>query len=216
MITTINKQQLLNLKEQLNNAISIVERQKETPKFLLPLSIMKKNIVICIENDYDGIEELVRYLSEDWALACKCDNGLGTWYIMSDNIDIKASQNRKFEEAILEIDKILQANYIIPRTWYDSNALHNIGISFNKYKSHWDNTITDITKRYGFAKSKIQMIPDDIWTYAKYISIAPDDNSLIKWFETDIPAFGYIAPLEIAKLINGDNILRSFMMSINA
>jgi hypothetical protein len=85
----------------------------------------------------------------------------------------------------------------MPRTWYDSNDLHNIGLSFNKYKNDWDNMIKGIINKYGLIKSEIPMIPDDIWTYAKYISIASDDNSLIKWFSKEIPSFGYLAPLEI-------------------
>jgi hypothetical protein len=216
MIVTINKQQLLHLKAELTRAISIVNRQKqkEIPKFLSFLNIMKKNIETCVDNDYDGIDELVGYLCEDWTLACKSEHGLGTWYVKDDNIDIKAIENRKFEQAILEIDKILQTNYIMPRTWYDSNDLHNIGLSFNKYKNDWDNMIKGIINKYGLIKSEIPMIPDDIWTYAKYISIASDDNSLIKWFSKEIPSFGYLAPLEIVKLVNGENILRSFMVDI--
>lgn len=100
------------------------------------------------------------------------------------------------------------------RTWYDSNDLHNIGLSFNKCKNDWDTIINDIINKYGLIKSEIAVIPDDIWTYAKYLSIAPDNNSLINWFSKEIPAFGYLAPLEIAKLVNGENILRSFMMDI--
>lgn len=216
MIATINKQQLLRLKDELIQAISIVnnQKQRETPKFLSYLNVMKKNIETCIDCDYDGLEELVGYLCDDWTMACKVDYGLGTWYVKDDNIDIKATKNRKFDQAIIEIDKILQTNHIMARTWYDSNDLHNIGLSFNKCKNDWDTMINDIINKYGLLKSEIAVIPDDIWTYAKYLSIAPDNNSLINWFSKEIPAFGYLAPLEIVKLVNGENVLRSFMMDI--
>ncbi|KNY30471.1 hypothetical protein [Pseudobacteroides cellulosolvens] len=216
MIATINKQQLLRLKDELIQAIYIVnnQKQRETPKFLSYLNVMKKNIETCIDCDYDGLEELVGYLCDDWTMACKVDYGLGTWYVKDDNIDIKATENRKFDQAIIEIDKILQTNHIMARTWYDSNDLHNIGLSFNKCKNDWDTMINDIINKYGLIKSEIAVIPDDIWTYAKYLSIASDNNSLINWFSKEIPGFGYLAPLEIVKLVNGENILRSFMMDI--
>jgi len=67
-------------------------------------------------------------------------------------------------------------------TWYDSNDLHSIGLTFNKCKNDWDTIINDIINKYGLLKSEIEVIPDDIWTYAKYISIAPDNNSLVNWF----------------------------------
>lgn len=49
MIVTINKQQLLHLKAELTRAISIVNRQKqkEIPKFLSFLNIMKKYRNMC-------------------------------------------------------------------------------------------------------------------------------------------------------------------------
>lgn len=49
----------------------------------------------------------------------------------------------------------------------------------------------------------------------KFISIALDNNSLIEWFSKEIPGFGYLVPLEIVKLVKGENILRNFMMDIN-
>jgi len=49
----------------------------------------------------------------------------------------------------------------------------------------------------------------------KFISIASDNNSLIEWFSKEIPGFGYLVPLEIVKLVKGENILRNFMMDIN-
>lgn len=147
-------------------------------------------------------------------MVCKIDCGLGTWYIKSDNIDTKAIENRKFEQSILKIDKILETNYILPRKWYDSNDLQNIGLFFNKHKDDWDGIINDIINKYGLIESKISMIPDDIWTYAKFLSIAPDDNLLIDWFSKDILNFGYLVPLEIVKLDDGENILRFFMMRI--
>lgn len=217
MTTIISKQKILCLEDRLTQVISIVnnQRQREIPKFLSYLNVMKKNIETCIDCNYGGIEELVGYLCEDWTMACKVDYGLGTWYVKDDNIDIKAIENRKFDKAILEIDKILQTNCIMARTWYDSNDLHNIGLSFSKFKNNWDTMINDIINKYGLIKSEIAVIPDDIWTYAKYLSIAPDNNSLINWFSKEIPGFGYLAPLEIVKLVNGENILRSFMMEIS-
>ena len=115
----------------------------------------------------------------------------------------------------INIDKILQTNYIIARTWYNSCDLQNIGQSFEKYKNDWDAMIDDIINKYGLVSSEIPTIPDDIWTYAKFLSIASDNNSLIEWFSKEIPGFGYLVPLEIVKLVKGENILRNFMMDIN-
>ena len=50
--------------------------------------------------------------------------------------------------------------------------------------------------------------------FAKYfLCIASTDEILKKWFFSDIPAFGYISPVEMTKLENGNDILRTFLVN---
>lgn len=61
-------------------------------------------------------------------------------------------------------------------------------------------------------KSMLPNVPDDIWTYAKHLGLAGSDQELIKWFEHDVPLYGYLSPLQILTVEQGDDILRYFMI----
>ena len=46
---------------------------------------------------------------------------------------------------------------------------------------------------------------------AKMKGFAGTEDSLKEWFLKDVPAFGYLSPMQILQIENGDDILRSFM-----
>ncbi|MDE7422776.1 MAG: hypothetical protein K2N51_03655 [Lachnospiraceae bacterium] len=215
MISHIHKENLMELSNNISEAIRyITEYSSKTPDFLKYLIIMKKNIQICIECNYDGIEELSKYLCEDWRQLFKGNDGIESWYIPIDNIDLKACTNIMLEDCLEKIDRLLNVNFFIKRKWYSEKELKNMGKSFYQYKKNWNSIINDIQKNNGCIKSPITQIPNDIWMFAKYfLCVASTDEILKKWFFSDIPAFGYIAPVEMTKLENGNDILRTFLVN---
>lgn len=67
MIAGVCKENLMELYNHINEAIRcITEYSSKAPNFLKYLFLMKKNIKICIDCNYVGMEELSRYLYEDW------------------------------------------------------------------------------------------------------------------------------------------------------
>lgn len=212
----MNQEELHIIKNKLEQAIIMIHtyNKGQKPKFLKYLLLMSKNIQICIDCTYQGIEELSEYLYEDWMTACKLENGIGKWYISGMDLDNKAIQNKRFENNILAIDKILCANNIISRKWYSRDELIQIGKIFSEHKDAWESMMDDIIKKYGLSVSPILEISNDIWTYAKFLGIAPSKSQLVHWFSQEIPAFGYIIPIELISLEFGDDTLRSFMCSI--
>ena len=72
--------------------------------------------------------------------------------------------------------------------------------------------IIEILKRTnGYYQSPVKQIPNDIWSFAKMKGFAGTEDSLKEWFLKDVPAFGYLSPMQILQIENGDDILRSFM-----
>lgn len=212
----VNQEELLIIKHKLEQVIITIRTYSKVqkPRFLEYLLLMNKNIQICVNCNYQGIEELSKYLYEDWMNACKLENGVGEWYISGIDLDDKAIQNKRFENNILDIDKILCTNNIILRNWYSRDELIQIGKIFSECRDTWESMINNIIEKYGLSVSQILEIPNDIWTYAKFLCITSSENQLVEWFSQEIPAFGYLIPTELVQLEFGEDILRSFMCSI--
>ena len=60
----------------------------------------------------------------------------------------------------------------------------------------------------------MEQVPNDIWSFAKMRYLAESDDALEEWFQKDIPAFGYLSPVQILKMENGGDILRILMYNI--
>jgi hypothetical protein len=167
----VNQEELLIIKHKLEQVIITIRTYSKVqkPRFLEYLLLMNKNIQICVNCNYQGIEELSKYLYEDWMNACKLENGVGEWYISGIDLDDKAIQNKRFENNILDIDKILCTNNIILRNWYSRDELIQIGKIFSECRDTWESMINNIIEKYGLSVSQILEIPNDIWTYAKFL-----------------------------------------------
>ena len=63
-------------------------------------------------------------------------------------------------------------------------------------------------------KSQIVGISDVAWTYEKCLGVTSTDDELVKWFQSDIPAFGYVSLADMSKLENGEHIVRYFLTSV--
>ena len=64
-------------------------------------------------------------------------------------------------------------------------------------------------------KSPISIISDEIWTYAKFLCICAEEEELLKWFHEEVPAYRYLIPINVLKLLNGDMILKDFMLNMH-
>lgn len=75
------------------------------------------------------------------------------------------------------------------------------------------NGIAEQLKKDGFYyESLIKEIPDDVWSLAKR-NISSNDEVLIQWFNSEIPAFDNKRPVDIA-LFEGEKELRSHMLTL--
>lgn len=74
----INKENLGELQRIIREVMLIVqvESKEKLPYFYNILKIMKNNIKICIDNQYQGIDELSKYLYEDWRAVCNIQKGI--------------------------------------------------------------------------------------------------------------------------------------------
>lgn len=83
--------------------------------------IICNNIEQCIINGFDGIQELRRYIFEDWRTVCVGKNGMENWYLNASDVMLKGKLNKAFEEAVLSVEHILGTNFLVPKQWYDYN-----------------------------------------------------------------------------------------------
>lgn len=208
--------ELYNIFLELNRKTSSIKKQ--FPIFYKYIILMLKNIEICISENYDSIGELTIYLREDWKSIFKKEKAMESFHITSSDIDEKASKNLEIQNFFWKIDKILETNLyevqlLLKRNWYSRDELRVIGGEFEKIKDQWEKHIEEIETIYGVHESLISEVDDDIWMYAKYLSLASDDESLKKWFFAEIPAYRYLVPIEIIRLDNGKNIIRNFLLS---
>lgn len=99
----------------------------------------------------------------------------------------------------------------MPRTTFSYETLIKIGNDFKCREKTWNEMIDNMKKANRFYKSPIEEVPDDIWSFAKFLCIVSGDENLQKWFYRNVPAHGYIKCVEMLQLENGDNILRNFL-----
>ncbi|WP_099467935.1 hypothetical protein [Konateibacter massiliensis] len=216
MENPITRDNIKVLQKELAEVILLLEKEttNKYPSFYPDLERMKKNIEICIECNFDGINDLYKYLLEDWKKVCDINIGIRNWKIYKEEIDDMAFSNRLFFAKIEKIDKILKANMYISRQWIDKTMIRNMAMSFETYREGWASSIDSILKEGFFTKSELNEIPDDIWTYVKRSGIACSDEALIEWFCSEIPAFYDAKPINIVQYSYGDDALRAFIMTI--
>jgi len=188
----------------------------EYPIFFRYISLMEKNLKICIDAEYDGINELAQYLEEDWRSIFREEKSIEKIHFRSSNIDEMACVNAEIQRAIKTIDSALgtqlpDVKFVVGRKWYNISELKNKGENFPKRV--WDSNLNKIVADYGVLKSPNSLIDDDIWTYVSFLGLASNEQEMERWFNTEILAYGFLVPIEIIQLENGGNILRDFLLS---
>lgn len=188
------------------------------PVFYNNIKLMTNNLGICIDADYDSIDELTDYLKEDWTSIFRREKKMENLYISAMDIDKNADINMNIQKLLLQIDEILKTDLqdvklIAMRKWYTKKELSLIAEKYESIRPYWEAQIKAI-EAVGFRKSSIEGVGDDVWTYAGCL-ITTDEEHLKQWFSKEIPAYSYLSPLEIIRLDNGDKILKDFLLSIH-
>ena len=203
----------------INNAIKtimhlLVEYDiSHTAPFTKTLTMISNNIDICIRQDCFGLEELNKYIYEDWRNICISGQKLENWHLKMVGYAWKRDINQILEGYLLSIDDRLETNYIIPKKWFTQEELKRISTDFKGRESVWNRKVEELKTRGCYVQSPDKKIPNDIWAYMKAY-VGGTNSELIKWFEDDIPAFGYLAPMELLEMENGDQDLKSFLLDM--
>lgn len=181
---------------------------------------MRNNIDICKKENYQFRKELTICLQEDWKSIFTEQKNIQTFHISCNDIDEQYRKNIEIQNDIKEIDKILEANNstvseLFSRKWYSTRELEKIGRTFIEQEEIWNLQINEIKHKYGMCKSPISIINDEIWTYAKFLCICAEEEELLKWFHEEVPAYRYLIPINVLKLLNGDMILKDFMLNMH-
>lgn len=206
----LQREELVKIRDNAECMVELIlgYNHSARPAFLSYLRLIVSNSNTCINSQYDGLEELTQYILEDWRSTCMGNSNFEHWYIQSEDVYEKARLNTIFDIAARSIDGILGTKYLVERVWYDEERLKFISKKYCEIQDVWD----EIMHREVKLKSMLPNVPDDIWTYAKHLGLAGSDQELVKWFEHDVPSYGYLSPLQILTLEQGDNILRYFMI----
>lgn len=175
----------------------------KNPPDMKSLKVIKKNVEIYFQNR-ENFDELAEYITKDWDYAMRSQKKIIDCYIPHEDIDKKAQYNKELEICFMAVERKLQTHWIHKRRWYTVNELYERGRNRSSLQKPGDN-------KY---QSLIEGISDEVWTYAKYLAVAPDDESLKRWFYSDIPAFGYISLYSMSRLKNGENIVRAFISKV--
>ena len=176
------------------------------------LKLIIRNIEIFHECN-EGWDELIKYIFEDWDMAMRRQEKIIDCYILSDDIDLKAQYNEEFEKCCRILDKLFGTSWFNSRKWYTKKELIQLGITGITVTA-WNDKYSYIVRGTEQINSQIDGISREAWTYAKCLGVASTDEELIKWFGTDIPAFGYISLLDMSKLENGENIVKYFLANV--
>lgn len=208
----LQREELIKIRDNAQCMVNLIldYNHSARPAFLSYLKLIVSNSNICIDSQYEGLEELTQYILEDWRSICMGNSDFEHWYIQSADVCEKARLNTILDIAAQNIERILGTKYLVERVWYDEEKLKFISKKYCEIQDVWNGIIDKEMKM----KSMLPNVPDDIWTYAKHLGLAGSDQELVKWFEQDIPAYGCLSPMQILTLDQGDNILRYFMVEI--
>ena len=212
----LKNEEIILLKRKVDDIIYILQKYDEcmTAKFRVYLQIISRNVEKCILDEFDGIEELSQYIYEDWRKICVGNGGIENWYLNISDLELKGEYNKKIEEICISIEKILGTNFVIPRIWLNFDELNKLKCQYYDIEEGWNSTIKRLKENRQYYNSPIEQIPSDIWSFAMMLCIMDSEKSLEDWFYKDIPAFGYVSPMQLVKMEYGENILRVLMYGI--
>ncbi|MGG7177399.1 hypothetical protein ACQPU1_07410 [Clostridium paraputrificum] len=95
----------------------------------------------------------------------------------------------------------------------DFNEINKLSEQFSYSKKYWDRIVECMISDDIISESKIEVIPNDIWSWAKRC-ISSSDKVLIAWFNSNIPAFYGEKPIDIIRVENGEYALKELMMRL--
>ena len=209
----LNKNDLPIVEENINKIIRLISHYGcvNSPD-MNRLKLIQKNLNIFQECN-EGLDELLSYIAEDWDAAMRSQKNLIDCYIPGQDIDLKAKNNMELEECLGNLDRLFETNWSSKRNWYTKQDLIEFG-NLDTNDVVWNRNFSYVVGERELCKSQLAEISDETWTYAKYLSVAPTDEGLMKWFRGDIPAFGYISLLDMAGLENGEQVVRYFLSNV--
>ena len=177
------------------------------------LKLIQKNINIFKECK-EGWDELQKYMLEDWNAAMCSQERIIDCHILSDDIDLKAKYNVELEECFRILDKFFETHWINKRIWYTKQDLLEFGKKYKNREKDWNIVMKELEAADRYCVSPIELIPHDIWSFANMLGVAATDDALVEWFLRDVPAFGYLSPMQILGIAGGDHVLRYFLYDI--
>jgi hypothetical protein len=104
-----NGARCIKLKESISDLIMIIEREAgQLPRFYSCLNIMRRNLNICIESNFEDLDELIQLLKEDWASCWQVHTGLDGWYIYRKNYEERLKANEAVSKVKNNIEKLIK------------------------------------------------------------------------------------------------------------
>jgi hypothetical protein len=95
----------------------------------------------------------------------------------------------------------------------DFKTINELVKQFKNNKKHWNVIVESMANDGIMTESKLNTIPNDVWSWAKRC-ISDSDEILIKWFNSNIPAFYGEKPVDIIRLVNGEDVLKELMLCL--
>ncbi len=105
-----DKERCVELESSINDLIKLIETENEGlfPKFYDYLKIMKKNLSICIQDNFEDLDELIQLLKEDWANCWQVHCGLDEWYIQREEYVEQVKMNQLLRKIENKIEKLMK------------------------------------------------------------------------------------------------------------
>jgi len=80
------------------------------------------------------------------------------------------------------------------------------------FEAAWKNIAESLQKDGYYYRSPLKETPDALWSFAK-LKISSNDEILIQWFNSKIPAFDGQSPIEIIS-VKGEAELKKYLLTI--
>lgn len=212
----LSEQDCIRLNIVFEKVIGIIKNKRKTQVDNVLIK-MNKNINICIQYEFDGLDELTDILKEEWKSLFHREK-MDHYYIEQEDVDEMAKVNIIFQDCITEINSLLgyDSNLIslfVNRKWYTKEQLKNDLLQEKQIQKQWEERKKIIIPNIKMEKSPIEEISDEIWCYVKNLGISQQEDKLINWFNSRLEAFYYLSPIQIVREEHGEIILKKFLLS---
>lgn len=105
-----NKTRCIELKEAISDLIMIIEIEDKEPypRFFSFLKVMRNNLCVCIQNNFESLDELIPLFQEDWGNCWQVHCGLGDWYIYREEYEERLKENKILRNLENKIEKLMK------------------------------------------------------------------------------------------------------------